>query len=152
MRHILPGLIVGLLFGAGLALSGMIDPARVLGFLDVAGAWDPTLAFVLGGALLPSALSYAIIRRMKRPVMADDFCIPQNRTVEKRLLAGAAIFGVGWGLVGLCPGPAIAGMVFGKWEVWLFVAAMIAGMWLQRAYAEFGERGAVPLLKGARTE
>jgi hypothetical protein len=141
MRHILPGLFAGLLFGAGLALSGMINPARVLGFLDVAGAWDPTLAFVLGGALLPSALSYALVRRMKRPVMADEFCIPQNRTIEKRLLAGGAIFGIGWGLVGLCPGPAIAGLVLGKWEVWLFVAAMIAGMWLQRMYADLRDSG-----------
>lgn len=141
MRHILPGLFAGLLFGAGLALSGMINPARVLGFLDVAGAWDPTLAFVLGGALLPSALSYALIRRMKRPVMAEEFCIPQNRTIEKRLLAGGAIFGIGWGLVGLCPGPAIAGLVLGKWEVWLFVAAMIAGMWIQRMYADLRDSG-----------
>jgi uncharacterized membrane protein YedE/YeeE len=141
MRHILPGLFAGLLFGAGLALSGMINPARVLGFLDVAGAWDPTLAFVLGGALLPSALSYALVRRMKRPVMAEEFCIPQNRTIEKRLLAGGAIFGIGWGLVGLCPGPAIAGLVLGKWEVWLFVAAMIAGMWLQRIYADLRDSG-----------
>ena len=140
MRHILPGLFVGLLFGAGLALSGMINPARVLGFLDLAGSWDPTLAFVLGGALVPSALSYALIRRMKRPVMADEFCIPKNRTVEIRLLAGAAMFGVGWGLVGLCPGPAIAGMVLGKWEIWLFVAAMITGMWMQRLYAELRDR------------
>jgi hypothetical protein len=119
----------------------MINPARVLGFLDVAGAWDPTLAFVLGGALLPSALSYALVRRMKRPVMAEEFCIPQNRTIEKRLLAGGAIFGIGWGLVGLCPGPAIAGLVLGKWEVWLFVAAMIAGMWLQRMYADLRDSG-----------
>lgn len=141
MRHILPGLFAGLLFGAGLALSGMINPARVLGFLDVAGAWDPTLAFVLGGALLPSALSYALVRRMKRPVMAEEFCIPQNRTIEKRLLAGGAIFGIGWGLVGLCPGPAIAGLVLGKWEVWLFVAAMIAGMWIQRMYADLRDSG-----------
>jgi uncharacterized membrane protein YedE/YeeE len=140
MRHILPGLLVGLLFGAGLVLSGMIDPARVLGFLDVAGAWDPTLAFVLGGALLPSASSYALVRRMKRPVMADEFCIPQNRVVETPLLAGAAMFGVGWGLVGLCPGPAIAGLVLGKWQSWLFVAAMIAGMWLQRLFADHRNR------------
>jgi len=140
MRHMFPGLLVGLLFGAGLALSGMIDPARVLGFLDVAGAWDPTLAFVLGGALFPSALSYALIHRMKGPIMADEFCIPQNRTIEARLLAGAVLFGVGWGLVGLCPGPAIAGLVLGIWQTWLFVAAMIAGMWIQRLYADRRDR------------
>lgn len=143
MRHFLPGLFVGLLFGAGLALSGMINPARVLGFLDVAGAWDPTLAFVLAAALVPSSLAYAIVRRMKRPLMADEFCIPQNRIIEKRLLAGAALFGIGWGLVGLCPGPAIAGMVLGKWEIWLFVAAMVAGIWLQRLYADLRDRGAL---------
>ena len=143
MRHILPGLVVGLLFGAGLALSGMINPARVLGFLDVAGAWDPTLAFVLGGALVPSTLSYILVRRMTRPIMADEFCIPQSRTIEKRLLAGAAMFGIGWGLVGLCPGPAIAALVLGKWEIWLFVAAMITGMWLQRVHADFRHRRAL---------
>jgi uncharacterized membrane protein YedE/YeeE len=136
MRHALPGLLVGLLFGAGLALSRMIDPARVLGFLDLAGAWDPTLAFVLAAALVPSALAYLAIRRMRRPLFADEFCIPQNRIVERHLLIGAAMFGIGWGLVGLCPGPAIAGLVLGYWQTWLFVAAMIAGMWLQRVYAD----------------
>lgn len=136
MRHILPGLAVGFLFGAGLALSGMTDPARVLGFLDVAGAWDATLAFVLAAALVPSSLAYAMVRRMRRPLLADEFCIPQNRAIEGRLLVGAALFGIGWGLVGLCPGPAIAGLVLGHWQSWVFVAAMIAGMWLQRAYAD----------------
>lgn len=150
MRHILPGLFIGLLFGAGLALSGMIDPARILGFLDVAGAWDPTLAFILLGALLPSALSYSVVRGMKRPVMAAQFCIPKNRAVESRLLAGAAIFGIGWGLVGLCPGPAIAGLVLGKWQTWLFVAAMVAGMWLQRIYADIRDRRSPPPSKSRR--
>lgn len=135
MRPIFPGLFVGLLFGAGLALSGMVNPARVLGFLDIAGTWDPTLAFVLAAALLPSALAYVLVRRMKRPVMAAEFCIPQNRAIDRRLLAGAALFGVGWGLVGLCPGPAIAGLVYGRWEIWLFVAAMVAGMWFHGIHA-----------------
>lgn len=136
MRHAAPGLIVGLLFGAGLALSGMVNPARVLGFLDVAGTWDPTLAFVLFAALLPSAAAYAVSRRMGQPVMADEFCIPQNREIEPRLVVGAALFGIGWGLVGLCPGPAIAGLVLGRSQTWLFVLAMIGGMWLQRVYAD----------------
>ena len=140
IRHLLPGFLVGILFGAGLALSGMIDPARVLGFLDVAGEWNSTLAFVLAAAVLPSALSYALVRRMKRPLLADEFCIPQNRTIERRLLVGATIFGIGWGLVGLCPGPAIAGLVLGYWQSWLFVGAMIAGMWLQRVYADARDR------------
>jgi uncharacterized protein len=132
MRHSLPGLIVGLVFGAGLALSDMINPARVLAFLDVAGDWDPTLAFVLGGALVPSAMAYAVVRRMRRPVMAEEFCIPQNRELENKLFAGAVLFGAGWGLVGLCPGPAIAGLVFGIWQVWLFVGAMLVGMLVHR--------------------
>ena len=142
MRNLVPGLLVGLLFGAGLALSGMVDPTRVRGFLDLAGRWDPTLAFVLMAALLPSALAYALVRKMKQPVMAEAFCIPQNRAIEGRLVAGAALFGIGWGLVGLCPGPAIAGLAFGNWQSWLFVAAMIAGLWLQRLHANLrGRRG-----------
>lgn len=133
MRTLLPGLLVGLVFGAGLALSDMVNPARVLAFLDVAGAWDPALAFVMGGALIPSAIGYALVRRMQRPLLADEFRIPQNRVVEPQLLAGAAIFGIGWGLVGLCPGPALAGLAFGKWQLWLFVGAMLAGMILHRS-------------------
>lgn len=140
MRHVFPGLFVGLLFGAGLTLSGMVNPARVLGFLDVAGAWDPTLALVLFAALIPSAAAYALSRRMRGPVLADEFCIPKSRGLEGRLLVGSALFGIGWGLVGLCPGPAIAGLAFGRWQIWLFVAAMTAGMWLQRLYADLRDR------------
>lgn len=130
MRSVVLALIVGLLFGGGLALSDMINPARVLAFLDVAGDWDPTLAFVMGGALIPSALAYAARRRMRRPLLAEDFRIPAQRDLDRRLLAGAALFGLGWGIVGLCPGPAVAGLAFGQWELWLFAAAMLAGMLL----------------------
>ena len=130
MRNLIPGLIVGLIFGAGLALSEMVNPARVLAFLDLAGEWDPSLAFVMGGALIPSAIGYAVVRRMQRPLLADEFRIPQNRTLEPQLLVGATIFGVGWGLVGLCPGPAIAGLALGGWQLWLFAAAMFGGMLL----------------------
>lgn len=136
MRKILPGLLVGLLFGAGLALSDMVNPARVLGFLDVAGRWDPTLAFVLGSALVPSFVAYALMRRMRRPLLATEFCIPENREVEPRLLIGAALFGIGWGLVGLCPGPAIAGLALGVWQNWLFAAALVGGMALHRMFAD----------------
>ena len=127
MRKILPGLLVGLIFGAGLGLSDMINPARVLAFLDPLGGWDPTLAFVMAGALLPSALGYLLVRRMKAPLMAEQFCIPANRVVERRLLAGAAMFGAGWGLVGFCPGPAIAALAF-SWQAWIFAMGMMAGM------------------------
>lgn len=140
IRHIAPGLIVGLLFGAGLAMSGMIDPARVLGFLDIFGEWNPALAFVLAAALAPSWAAYTLSRRMDRPLFAEDFSIPQNRIIEPRLIGGAALFGAGWGLVGLCPGPAVAGLVLGRWEIWLFVAAMVGGMYLQRLYADLRDR------------
>lgn len=133
MRNILPGLLVGVIFGAGLALSDMVNPARVLAFLDVAGNWDATLAFVMGGALIPSAMAYAVVRRMDRPLLEERFRIPEDRELNPKLLAGAALFGLGWGLVGLCPGPAIAGLAFGRWELWLFAAAMLAGMWLHKA-------------------
>jgi len=132
MKHILPGLLAGLLFGAGLALSDMINPARVLAFLDIAGDWDPTLAYVMAGALVPSALAYSVRRRMVRPIMAGEFRIPQNRVLERQLIAGAAIFGIGWGLVGFCPGPAVASLGFGLWQSWLFVLAMLAGMLVHR--------------------
>ncbi|MGZ8361017.1 MAG: DUF6691 family protein [Allosphingosinicella sp.] len=132
MRNILAALLVGILFGAGLALSDMINPARVIAFLDPFGAWDPTLAFVMGGALLPSALGYQVVRRLPRPVLAESFCIPENRVLDRQLLAGAALFGAGWGLAGFCPGPAVAGLVFGLWQPWLFVAAMLAGMAIHR--------------------
>ena len=150
MRRTLPGLVVGLLFGAGLALSDMINPARVLAFLDVAGDWDPTLALVMIGALLPSAIGYVIVRNLRRPIMAEEFCIPQNRRPDSSLLAGAALFGAGWGLVGLCPGPALAGLAFGAWQVWLFTGAMLAGMLLHRlAAAPSFARSRRPSLKKA---
>jgi hypothetical protein len=128
MRNILPGLLVGLIFGAGLALSDMVNPARVQAFLNVAGAWDPTLAFVMGAAILPSAIAYLIRRRMDRPLLESRFAIPESRTLDRPLLLGAALFGIGWGLVGFCPGPALAGLVLGSWQPWVFVAGMLAGM------------------------
>ena len=128
MGRILPGLIVGLIFGAGLALSDMVNPARVQAFLDVAGAWDPTLMYVMGAAILPSAIAHLIRRRMSRPLLEDRFSVPENRRLDRPLMLGAALFGIGWGLVGFCPGPALAGLVLGAWQPWLFVAAMLAGM------------------------
>lgn len=135
MRNVLPGFAVGVLFGAGLALSDLINPARVLAFLDVAGSWDPTLAFVMAGAVLVASLGYVLAHRMRRPLLAQAFCIPENRVLDRQLILGAVLFGLGWGLVGLCPGPAIAGLVFGLWQPWVFVAAMLAGMLLHRLVA-----------------
>lgn len=132
MRRILPTLVSGILFGAGLALSDMINPARVLAFLDIAGAWDPTLAFVMGAAVAVSAFGYVISKRMRAPLFGSRFFVPENRMIDGRLLTGAALFGIGWGLAGLCPGPAIAGLILGYWQSWIFVSAMLAGITAQR--------------------
>jgi uncharacterized protein len=146
MRRALAGFIAGILFGAGLALSDMINPARVLAFLDIAGHWDPTLAFVMAGALVPSAAGYWLACRMERPVLADEFQIPHSRRIEPQLIPGAALFGIGWGLIGFCPGPAVAALGFGLWQPWLFVIAMLGGMLLHRLYlnSPLGPRRAAP--------
>ena len=128
--RIFAALAAGTLFGAGLALSDMVNPARVQAFLDVGGAWDMTLLLVMTAALVPSAAAYAVRRRMLRPLLDASFFVPPARALDWRLVAGAILFGIGWGLVGLCPGPAIAGLVLGRWEPWLFTAAMLAGMLL----------------------
>ncbi len=132
MRIPVASLATGILFGAGLAVSDMINPARVLGFLDLAGNWDPSLAFVMGGAIIPMVIAYALSRRMRTPLFDKSFFIPENRVMDSRLLIGASLFGVGWGFVGFCPGPAIAGLVLGMWQPWLFVAAMLGGMLIHR--------------------
>lgn len=130
MRVIVAALAGGL-FGLGLTVSDMIDPGRVLAFLDIAGgAWDPTLAFVMAGALLPMGLAWAVAGRLASPVCAASFPARPTGGIDARLLMGAALFGAGWGLIGFCPGPAVAAAGIGGWPVWLFVAAMAAGMGL----------------------
>lgn len=124
----LAALACGLIFGLGLAISGMINPAKVIGFLDVAGSWDPTLAFVMGGALLVAVPAYRVILGRRRPVLVKDFSLPTRTTFDGPLIRGSILFGVGWGLVGFCPGPAVAAVVTGLPSVLVFVAAMLAGM------------------------
>jgi uncharacterized membrane protein YedE/YeeE len=128
MPLILSALAAGLLFGLGLVVSQMVNPAKVLAFLDMFGDWDPSLAFVMAGAVAVSALGYALAKRRGLPVLAPRLEIPTRRDLEPRLLAGAAIFGVGWGLAGLCPGPALTALSIGPWQVIVFVVAMLAGM------------------------
>lgn len=135
--RVLVALFSGTLFGLGLAVSGMINPQKVIGFLDVAGAWDPTLALVMGGALLVTIPAFRLILGRPRPVLADGFSLPTKTVLDERLLGGAALFGVGWGLSGFCPGPAVAALVTGLTPVFAFVAAMAAGMVL---YAWLFER------------
>lgn len=139
--RIVIALLSGVLFGLGLTVSDMIDPQRVLGFLDVAGgAWDPTLAFVMGGALIPMAVAWRIAAGRARPAFGAAFPAPPSGGIDRRLLGGAALFGAGWGLVGFCPGPALAALTLGGWQVVLFVAAMLAGMGLHRLAPQPGAR------------
>ena len=128
----LAAILSGLLFGAGLVVSDMINPARVLAFVDITGEWDPSLAFVMGGALIPSYFAYLIRKRRFMPAFDDRFYVPEHGRVDRALIGGAVLFGLGWGLVGLCPGPAIAALTTGRWEAALFVVAMLAGMILYR--------------------
>jgi uncharacterized protein len=132
MSLIVSAFASGLLFGLGLIVSQMVNPAKVLGFLDIFGNWDPSLALVMGGAVAVSALGTLIAKRRGVPVLAPRLEIPTRRDLDLRLIGGAALFGIGWGLVGLCPGPALVGLTFGPWQVFVFVAAMIAGMALFR--------------------
>ena len=132
--RLLPPLVSGTLFGAGLTLSGMTDPARVRGFLDLFGNWDPTLAFVMGGAVLVMAIAWRIRTRMAKPLFADRFSLPDRSDLDPQLLAGSALFGIGWGIAGLCPGPAIASLALSPAAVMPFVAAMFTGMAIHRAW------------------
>lgn len=122
------GLICGLVFGAGLAVSGMTNPQKVLNFLDVFGRWDPTLLLVMGGAIVIATLGFAAAGARERPWLAERFRFPESTEIDARLITGAVLFGVGWGLVGLCPGPAIANLGRGSFEMLLFVGAMALGM------------------------
>jgi uncharacterized membrane protein YedE/YeeE len=122
--------LTGGLFGFGLAWSGMTNPARVLAFLDVTGDFDPTLALVMGGALAVTVPAFAWILRRPRPLLQPAFRLPTATRIDAPLLGGAALFGLGWGLAGLCPGPAIAGLVTGSPSLVLFCLAMVAGQWL----------------------
>lgn len=131
-RLVLAALASGALFGVGLAMSGMTDPRRVLGFLDVAGAFDPTLLFVLGGAVATTLLLFRVVLRRGSPLLADRFQLSSLKHVDRRLLGGAALFGIGWGIAGYCPGPALAGLGVGAIEALWFVPAMLAGMLLHR--------------------
>jgi uncharacterized membrane protein YedE/YeeE len=132
MRGIILALFGGTLFGAGLALSGMTDPARVRGFLDLFGRWDPTLAFVMGGAVLVMALAWALQRRMIAPFFAEGFSLPSRQDLDRRLLVGSALFGIGWGIAGLCPGPGFAALALAPQSALIFLAGLIGGMILFR--------------------
>ncbi len=118
----------GTIFGLGLAVSGMMDPKRVRGFLDILGDWDPTLAFVMGGAVSIMAFAWQFQRRMTKPFASTTFTLPDTRRIDLKLLSGASLFGIGWGLTGLCPGPAIASLSTSFFQAMIFVTSMLVGM------------------------
>lgn len=128
MRSAIASFFVGIIFAIGLGISGMTQPGKVLSFLDVTGAWDGSLAFVMMGAIAVHFTLYRLIIRLRKPVLAEKFDIPTRRDIDSRLVAGAAIFGVGWGLAGICPGPAFVSLGSGATLPLLFVASMIFGM------------------------
>ncbi len=127
MKREILALIAGVLFGLGLAVSQMINPNKVLGFLDIAGAWDPSLALVMGGALAVAAIGTLIMRGSDRPLFDVRYYVPERRDLDARLIGGATLFGIGWGIGGYCPGPGLAAMTIGWWEPFVFVVALIAG-------------------------
>ncbi|KAB7770111.1 DUF6691 family protein [Xanthomonas maliensis] len=140
-KQLLGGLIAGALFGLGLALSGMVDPRRVLAFLDVAGAFDPGLLFTLAGAVTTTLALFPLVLRRSRPLAASSFCLPAPAPIDRRLLGGAVLFGIGWGYAGYCPGPALAGLGVGSLEAAWFVPAMLAGTLLHRVLERNWRRG-----------
>lgn len=125
---LLTAFLTGLLFGIGLLVSGMANPAKVLGFLDLAGNWDPSLAFVMGGALLVGASTFHLIMVRSRSVLGEAMRLPVMHHIDRRLVGGSLAFGLGWGLVGFCPGPALTALFHGGVSTWLFAASMLAGM------------------------
>lgn len=120
--------LIGLVFGMGIALSGMANPAKVLNFFDVAGAWDPSLAFVMGGAVVVAFIGYRLVLRRPAPIIDATFRLPDNPRIDARLVGGSAVFGVGWGIAGFCPGGALPALGTGRIEVFAFVAALIVGI------------------------
>ena len=126
--HRLSEFLVGLVFGLGLLLSGMTDPGKVLGFLDLFGQWDPSLAFVMGGAILVGFFAFALAKKRTSSFLGGALSLPKSTVIDKRLVVGSLLFGAGWGLAGFCPGPALVSMAAGQEKALIFVAAMVIGM------------------------
>ena len=125
---LLVSLLTGLVFGIGLIVSGMADPAKVLGFLDLAGAWDPSLAFVMAGAIVVGAVAFAMARRRTVSLLGAEMKLPTARQIDRRLVLGSVVFGIGWGVAGFCPGPGLVALGMGEIKAAVFVAAMLVGM------------------------
>jgi uncharacterized membrane protein YedE/YeeE len=135
MKTILSALLAGTVFGVGLTLSGMVDPNKVVNFLDITGNWDPSLMFVLGGAVITTTIAYRFIFAQDKPLFDEDFHLPTVLKIDSKLLSGSIMFGIGWGLIGYCPGPAVASIGFRPEEPLIVVASMLVGMLLFRTIA-----------------
>lgn len=137
--HIVVSLIAGLVFGIGIMVSGMASPAKVLNFFDVAGTWDPSLMFVMGGALITTLIGYQLVFKKTRPISDQSFHLPTKSDIDFRLVGGSAIFGIGWGIAGFCPGGAIPAIGTGRAEVLVFAGALIAGILITRLALQLGK-------------
>jgi hypothetical protein len=131
--RILSALLIGMIFGLGIAISGMANPAKVLNFFDIAGHWDPSLILVMAGAFITTAIGYRLVfRTLKDPVLETTYNVPTSRVIDARLVGGSAVFGIGWGITGFCPGGAVPALGLGYTETFLFIAAMIGGIAIAR--------------------
>lgn len=142
MKKLLFAFGTGLVFGTGIVISGMMDPAKVLNFFDLAGTWDPSLALVMAGALCVTFIGYRLVWRRRAPVFGDRFQVPASTVLDARLIGGSALFGIGWGIAGFCPGAAIPALGTGRWEVALFIASVVAGFVLRRLVTRTAARSA----------
>ncbi|WP_166415987.1 DUF6691 family protein [Cochlodiniinecator piscidefendens] len=130
--RILTFFAVGLIFGIGISVSGMANPAKVINFFDIAGNWDPSLAFVMGGALLVTFFGYGVVFKKKRPILADEFTLPSQHGIDRKLIGGSAVFGIGWGIAGFCPGAALPALGTGNLDVAIFVGSLLVGIAIAR--------------------
>ena len=126
--------LIGLVFGVSISISGMANPAKVLNFFDIAGTWDPSLIFVMGGALITTFIGYKLVFGRAAPIFDAKFSLPTNRSIDAKLVGGSAVFGIGWGIAGFCPGGALPALGTGRWEVFAFVAALIAGILIAKFF------------------
>lgn len=149
MRALASG-IAGLIFGLGLLISGMANPAKVQNFLDLVGTFDPSLIFVMLAAVVVTFLGYRLVLRRERPVLAERFSLPTAKQIDARVIAGPALFGIGWGLSGFCPGPAITSLALLAKGTLVFVSAMLIGIWLARLLMQTGLAVGKPATEGAR--
>lgn len=140
MLKVFSAFAIGLVFGIGILISGMVNPAKVLNFFDIAGTWDPSLMFVMGGALIVTALGYAFVLRLPRPLMTAGFQVPTRRDLDARLFGGSAIFGIGWGLSGFCPGGLVPALGLGRSEPLIAALAIVTGILTLRVIASLSAR------------